>query len=114
MPLSISFNLWAGKFTEQNLSEGLKSVVTNTNLLGRWQNLSVEPDIYCDVAHNADGFKVLFEHLNTETFNRLYIVFGVMKDKDLDAIFATIITKCNLLLLRGRQQESTFISRFMR
>ena len=74
------------KVTEQNLSEGLKSVVTNTNLLGRWQNLSVEPDIYCDVAHNADGFKVLFEHLNTETFNRLYIVFGVMKDKDLDAI----------------------------
>ena len=42
--------------------------------------------MYCDVAHNADGIRVLFDQVKNMAFGRLLVVFGVMKDKDLDSI----------------------------
>ena len=74
------------KIPEQAMVEGFKSVVSSTQFLGRWQQLSQQPAVYCDVAHNADGIRVLFDQVKNMAFGRLLVVFGVMKDKDLDSI----------------------------
>mgnify|MGYP000158951962 CR=1 FL=1 len=71
---------------EQAMEQGFGHVVANTQLLGRWQKLSHRPDVFCDVAHNVDGIRVLVQHIQTLVFGQLHLVFGVMKDKDLDSI----------------------------
>lgn len=68
------------------IKRGLKNVVKNTGLLGRWQILQSEPKIICDTAHNAEGLALTMNQLEQEDASQLHIVFGVVSDKDLDSI----------------------------
>ena len=74
------------EISEDNLKDGLKHVVINTRLMGRWQILGESPKIICDTAHNIEGLTYVIKQLMAETFNQLHIVFGVVDDKDLDNI----------------------------
>lgn len=67
--------------------EGLKSVVKNTGLRGRWEILQLEPKVICDTAHNSEGLKYTMEQLQNENFDQMHIVFGVVNDKELSKIF---------------------------
>lgn len=71
---------------KQHLKKGLLNVVKNTNLLGRWQVLGEQPKIICDTAHNKDGLTHVMQQLQSQTYQQLHIVFGVVSDKDLDTI----------------------------
>lgn len=75
------------KISESQLRNGLLNVVKNTNLQGRWQVLGTQPKIICDTAHNKEGLTYVMKQLNEERFKNLYIVFGVVNDKDLKPIF---------------------------
>lgn len=70
----------------QHIAKGLKNVVKNTGLLGRWQILQESPKVICDTAHNAEGLRYVMEQLSTEKFRKLHIVMGVVSDKDLTTI----------------------------
>lgn len=70
----------------QHIAKGLKAVVQNTGLLGRWQVLQEKPKIVCDTGHNADGLKYVMQQLSQEKYRKLHIVLGVVSDKDLEAI----------------------------
>lgn len=70
----------------QHLAKGLKNVVANTGLLGRWQTLQEKPKIICDTAHNAEGLRYVMEQLSEESHRDLHIVLGTVSDKDLDSI----------------------------
>ncbi|MEM6718029.1 MAG: folylpolyglutamate synthase/dihydrofolate synthase family protein [Bacteroidota bacterium] len=72
---------------EKHIEAGLQNVVSNTNLQGRWQILSNHPKTICDTAHNKEGLEIVMRQLQKETFNELHIVFGVVSDKNLNAIF---------------------------
>jgi dihydrofolate synthase/folylpolyglutamate synthase len=72
--------------SEQAIKEGLLNVVKNTGLLGRWQQLSVNPTVICDTAHNAHGLRIVIKQIQKQKFNQLHIVLGVVNDKDLDSI----------------------------
>lgn len=74
------------KVSKASLKEGLKNVVKNTGLKGRWQILQVNPKIVCDTAHNKEGLFYVLKQLNEEIYEKLHIVFGVVNDKDLDSI----------------------------
>ena len=69
---------------------GLQRVVTNTGLRGRWEELGQNPKIIADVAHNPSGLQAVFLQLNTLSFEKLHIVFGMVNDKSLDAIMALL------------------------
>lgn len=71
---------------QESLEKGLLAVSKNTGLLGRWQILQHAPKVICDTAHNEDGLRLVMHQLQTETYNQLHIVLGVVNDKDLDAI----------------------------
>lgn len=61
---------------------------TLTGLRGRWEKLRVNPDIICDIGHNAHGLRRVFEQLRAVApqYRHIHIVFGVVSDKDVDAI----------------------------
>ncbi|MBR3744915.1 MAG: bifunctional folylpolyglutamate synthase/dihydrofolate synthase [Bacteroidales bacterium] len=65
-----------------------------TGLRGRWEKLAEKPDIICDIGHNAHGLRRVFEQLRTVApqYHHVYIIFGVVSDKDVDAI-ATFMIK---------------------
>lgn len=70
----------------QHIAKGLKAVVKNTGLLGRWQVLQDDPKVICDTGHNAEGLRYVVEQLSQEKYRKLHIVLGVVSDKDLAAI----------------------------
>lgn len=72
--------------TDQHLKDGLLHVVENTGLQGRWQILQEHPKVICDTAHNSHGLIPVMAQLKQEEFERLYVVLGVVNDKDLKAV----------------------------
>ncbi|PHS09185.1 MAG: tetrahydrofolate synthase [Kordia sp.] len=68
------------------IKSGLKKVVNNTGLLGRWQILQENPKVICDTAHNKEGLELTMRQLLNEPCEELRIVFGVVSDKDLTTI----------------------------
>jgi dihydrofolate synthase/folylpolyglutamate synthase len=65
---------------------GLKNVIKNTGLNGRWQILGREPLIICDTGHNEDGMREVVAQLNEISNERLHIVIGFVNDKKVDSI----------------------------
>lgn len=72
--------------SEENINNGLKNVISNTNLLGRWQVLRENPTVICDTAHNTEGLTYVLNQLHQERYDKLHIVFGVVNDKNLETI----------------------------
>jgi dihydrofolate synthase/folylpolyglutamate synthase len=64
----------------------LLNVKKNTGLLGRWQVLQENPKVVCDTGHNRDGLVYVMKQLSEQVFDKLHMVFGVVKDKDLNSI----------------------------
>lgn len=71
---------------EKSIKEGLANVVKNTKLLGRWQVLNESPLVVADTAHNAHGLQQTMQQVVQQDFDKLYIVLGVVDDKDLNTI----------------------------
>jgi len=72
--------------SDENIKEGFLKVGPNTGLKGRWTVLSELPLIVADTAHNKDGLSVVMKQVQEQNFNKLYMVFGVVNDKDLESI----------------------------
>jgi len=68
-----------------------------TGLHGRWEKLSERPDIICDIGHNAHGLRRVFEQLRevAPQYRHVYIIFGVVSDKDVEAIAPLMIKPSN-------------------
>ena len=71
-------------FNEQKVQAALQSVITLTGLHGRWEKLAASPDIFLDVAHNADGIEQVVRQLAFR--EDVHLVFGMVRDKDVDAV----------------------------
>ena len=74
------------QITEENLRNGLINIVKNTGLKGRWQMLSEKPKVICDTGHNEDGIKYIVDQISQTSHNRLFMVFGMVADKDSSGI----------------------------
>ncbi len=75
------------KISAQNIYDGLSNTVKLTGLLGRWQILGNNPLIICDTGHNEDGIKAIVNQLQNTPYKILHFVFGVVADKNQDAVF---------------------------
>lgn len=71
---------------ETAIEKGLKKVVSNTGILGRWQELQHSPRVICDMAHNREGLKTVIGHLESLQYDRLHMVIGLVNDKELEDI----------------------------
>lgn len=72
------------------IRSGLERTVANTGLKGRWQILQYNPLIICDTAHNPEGLIEVMKQVRAQVYDTLYVVFGVVKDKDVAAALRLI------------------------
>lgn len=68
------------------LVEGVRTVVATTGLIGRWHKLGDSPRVYCDTGHNAHGLKEVVEQIRSQEYDKLYMIIGMVSDKDFDAV----------------------------
>ncbi len=76
---SIGYNI-----TDIAIKNGLKNVIKNTHLQGRWQTISLSPLTVCDTAHNCEGLQYTMKQISELTFDKLHIVIGFVNDKNID------------------------------
>jgi dihydrofolate synthase/folylpolyglutamate synthase len=74
------------KISKQNIYDGLSNTAKLTGLLGRWQIIGYNPLIIVDTGHNEDGIKMVVDQLKNTAYKALHIIFGVVADKNQDAI----------------------------
>ncbi|MBR3853171.1 MAG: bifunctional folylpolyglutamate synthase/dihydrofolate synthase [Tidjanibacter sp.] len=68
------------------LVEGLRGVAESTGLTGRWHKLHDAPLAVCDTGHNAHGLAEVVAQIARQSYEKLFVVFGVVSDKDVEAI----------------------------
>ncbi len=68
------------------LAHGCGSVRVVTGLRGRWEVLGHSPLIVCDTGHNDHGLRYVSEQISHQKYRDLYIVFGMVKDKDVSKV----------------------------
>jgi dihydrofolate synthase/folylpolyglutamate synthase len=72
--------------TTENFVNGIRNVVTNTGLLGRWQVLGIDPLIICDTGHNREGLEFVTEQVKSIRKKKLHIIIGFVNDKELSGV----------------------------
>jgi dihydrofolate synthase/folylpolyglutamate synthase len=71
---------------EEKIKFALSNAKSLTGLHGRWEVIRENPTVALDVAHNEDGIKQLIHQINNSEFEKLHIVFGMVKDKDIETV----------------------------
>lgn len=69
--------------SEKSIYTGIRKVVVNTGLSGRWQITGHNPATICDTAHNADGIKTVMQQVNETPYKNLHLILGFVKDKNI-------------------------------
>ena len=87
-------------FNAENVEQALRSVTSLTGLHGRWEQLAASPDIILDVAHNADGIEQVIHQL--EDRDKVHLVFGMVQDKDADAVLRLLPSRFTYYFTRAR------------
>ncbi len=75
---------------ESAVIRGLRRVVENTGMQGRWQYIGREPAIICDVAHNHDGIKQVVGQIRSTPHDNLHMVFGMVDDKERPSVLKAL------------------------
>ena len=68
------------------IKDGFAHVCTMTGLRGRWETLSEKPLVLCDTGHNSHGLQYVARQLKELTNPNIWIVFGMVNDKDTDIV----------------------------
>jgi dihydrofolate synthase/folylpolyglutamate synthase len=74
------------KISNSSIAEGFAHVCSMTGLKGRWETLSEHPLTICDTGHNSHGLQYVARQLRELTNPDIWIVFGMVNDKDTDVV----------------------------
>ncbi|WP_185866451.1 bifunctional folylpolyglutamate synthase/dihydrofolate synthase [Blattabacterium cuenoti] len=73
--------------SNESIKSGLKKVIENTNLKGRWHILKRDnPKIICDIAHNEEGILMINQQLKKESYENLHLVLGFVREKKVEKL----------------------------
>ena len=73
--------------SEKDIVLGIKNVVDNTKLKGRWQILHRKPLIICDTGHNEHALAITLKKISAYNKGIIHFILGFVKDKDLKKVF---------------------------
>ena len=98
---------------EDRIGAAVRNMQENTGLIGRWQVLSENPRILCDVGHNYACLKHSMTNIYEEqpTYDsKIHVVFGMVSDKDIDHILPLLRKEfvyyvCRAQIERAMDQE---------
>ncbi len=68
------------------IREGFAHLCSMTGLRGRWETLCERPLTICDTGHNSHGLQYVAQQLKELTNPHIWIVFGMVNDKDTDVV----------------------------
>lgn len=88
-----------------------------TGLMGRWQILQEKPKMIADVAHNKNGLAAVMPQLLAEPRDHLWMIFGVVRDKDLNGMIELLPKNASYLICEPsvpRKMEAGLLFKFMR
>ena len=86
--------------SEKNIYTGIRKVIVNTGLSGRWQIIEHNPVTICDTAHNADGIKTVMQQINETPYKNLHLILGFVKDKNIADIMKFLPPKASFCFTR--------------
>jgi folylpolyglutamate synthase/dihydrofolate synthase len=71
---------------DDDVLSALSSVKSITGFQGRWDIIHKDPLVVLDVAHNRNGIEQMMRHVNQIRKQKLHIILGTVKDKELNRI----------------------------
>lgn len=77
-------------FSEKHICDGFRNVKPNTGIRGRWEVLKEDPLVICDTGHNTHGMKEVVSKIKSTPHKNLYVVLGVVNDKEITGILALL------------------------
>ncbi len=83
-------NIQGLSINKNHLLKALLEAKELTNLKGRWQILAQNPLTVCDTGHNEAGIREIVAQINSTTYNNLFVVIGMVKEKEHDLILALL------------------------
>lgn len=90
------------EISAEHIVNGLENVAGLTNFKGRWQVLSNSPLVICDIAHNQAGVKAMMHQIESTDYDKLFIVWGMVKDKDIDKILSLLPKEATYLFCEAK------------
>lgn len=78
------------KIKEENIQYALQNIRKLTGLHGRWEVVHEHPYTVLDVGHNEDGIKQIVAQLEHCNFQKLHIVIGMVKDKEISKVLSLL------------------------
>jgi len=76
--------------TKQNIDDGLKHV----QLVGRLQQVNTQPDVFLDVAHNAESADMLAKFIQSKPYKgKLHAVFSILADKQIEQVVTPFLDR---------------------
>lgn len=94
------------QISENHIRNGLKNIVQNTGIIGRWQTLSENPKVICDAGHNYDGILNVISQLKRQNYKKLHFIFGTVNDKDLTKILRILPTDAKYYFTKAQIARS--------
>lgn len=84
------------KLPTMAIKKGIKNTILFTGLRGRFELKKINQKLVLfDTGHNEDGIKEVLQSIQELEFKKLHIVFGVVKDKNCDAVLRLLPTDAN-------------------
>ena len=78
------------RLTGSEMLEAIKHTARRTGFRGRWERISDDPYVICDIGHNEHGLRHNFSQLERMLAegecSHLIMVYGSVADKDVDAV----------------------------
>lgn len=90
------------KISEEGVKIGLAEVVVLTGLKGRWQILGENPTVIADTGHNEPGIREILAQLKNYTFTKLWMVIGMVQDKDISKILNLLPKEANYVFCNAQ------------
>jgi len=104
LPVLTAIGLLKNDFTlkENNIQKAMRNVKNLTDFHGRWEVIHRKPLVVLDVAHNADGMQQLMNQVNSSSYKKLHIIFGIVKDKEIDKVLERLPPKARYYFTRAQ------------
>lgn len=90
------------RISNDQVKDGLLKVVSQTGLKGRWQILNERPLMICDTGHNIDGIHEVLSQLKAQPFDKLHMVWGMVRDKDISDILSVLPKEANYYFCQAK------------
>ncbi|MBK6875498.1 MAG: bifunctional folylpolyglutamate synthase/dihydrofolate synthase [Ignavibacteria bacterium] len=94
-------------FESEIFIRSLKNISRNSQLHGRFELVSRNPKIVIDVSHNLEAIKNLKKNLEYFRYKKLYVILGMMHDKDYCSCIKEIgKLDCRIILTRPKYSRA--------